>query len=285
MDVTARTWTGYQWRVAIIALMCLGFGGWSLYDGLVGYPAKNVIADAWADLPSERLDQWWHEIARKEGWPLDPREMIKAYRDLDDRGRATQWPDLAAKNGWLADPEPLIAEWKDGEDAFRHEHWREEAMAHDWPEDPADVPHHKSPLDIITQFIMLAITAPIGLVFAFAFVRSSGRWIQCTDSQIITSQGKRVPIDTISRLNKQRWHKGIAVVHYTSGNDERRLVLDDWKFDRDAIDQIVEHLEQQLDPDKIDQPADAEVAAPSDDAPPDEAEAEAEATADKSSAG
>jgi len=246
MDVTARSWTGYQWRVTIIAMMCLGFGGWSLYDGVVGYPAQNKIADAWEQLPGENMSDWWHEIARNQGWPLDPREMIDRYVSLDEQRRVKEWPELAAEHGWPSRPEEAINSWSEAGDVYRQENWKVMALANGWPEDPADIPHHKTPLDIMTQFIMLAITAPIGLVFAFAFLRSFGRWIQCTDSQIITSKGQRVPFQAIKRLNQHRAHKGIVIVHFDHGGGERRLVLDDWKFQREAIGQIVAYLKEKL---------------------------------------
>ena len=260
MDVTARMWTGYQWRVFLITAMCLGFAGWCLYDATVGYPSKNQIATAWEDFPGEYLAKWWEPVASENAWPKDPREMIEVFRDLNEYEKATEWPKKAAANDWPEDPTALIEAYKNGGSSYRDDHWRELAQQKGWPEDRADVPHPKTALDIITQFIMLGIAAPPGLFFLYAFIRSIRCWIQCTDAQLVTSRGQRVPIDTITRLNKQRWHKGIAVVHFKSGNKQQRLVLDDWKYEQAAIGKMVEFLEQQLPADRIDQPKDTAMA-------------------------
>jgi len=198
MPAKANIWSGYRFRVGLIGLVCLGFGGCSVWDGFVKYPRLTTIFIAYSTMPEETRDQNWPAYARQEGWP----------------------------------------------------------------EDPDDVPRHiKTDWDIRTQYIMAAITLPIGLVFGFFLLRSYGRWVASDEDGLTTSWGHTVPFDQIARLDKKRWNKGIAVVHQTDG--QQKLVLDDWKFEREAMDQIVEEVESHLSPDQVDQPAVA-VADPSD---------------------
>jgi hypothetical protein len=52
----------------------------------------------------------------------------------------------------------------------------------------------------------------------------------------------------VTQLDKSKWdRKGIAVVHYDSGAaGPRRLVLDDFVYQRQPTDRIVEHIEGRI---------------------------------------
>ena len=188
MPTKATTWSGYRWRLALIAAICLGFATWSLYDGFVRYPSYNRMLEQYQGLPEETQDDDWPSIAAERGWPTNPLDL------------------------------------------------------------PAE---KKSVWDIRTQFIMTAITLPIGLIFAFAVIRTFNRWIALDEQGLNTSWGQCVPFEAITKLNKRRWHKGIAVVYHQDGPDEQKLVLDDWKYQRETMDSIVEQIEASLSPDQI----------------------------------
>ena len=64
-----------------------------------------------------------------------------------------------------------------------------------------------------------------------------------------------MPFDAITRLNKRRWEKGIAVVRYTDATGDGKLVLDDWKFEREPTDRIGDEVEKRLKVDQIELPA------------------------------
>jgi hypothetical protein len=180
--------SGYRWRLAIVALVCLLFAGWSAYDGLVKYPRINREAAAFAEYQEEHPENW-----------------------------QSTWPDHAKANNL---PEQ--------------------------PEQP------KSDFSIIAQFVQVAITLPIGLIFGYGYVSSAGRWLESDESGLTTSGGEKIPYEAISQLNKDRWKaKGIAVASYNAGEGEKRLVIDDWKFERDPTDEILKSIEQTLSPEQI----------------------------------
>lgn len=119
--------------------------------------------------------------------------------------------------------------------------WQEMAAAKGWP---TKNPEGKSGTDILTQKAIAGITGPIGLFFCVVFVTSRGRWVQADDQGLTTSAGKRSSYESITSLDKSRWQsKGIAVVHYSSDGQTGRIVLDDWKFEREPTKQILQIVE------------------------------------------
>lgn len=192
MAIRATIAPGYRWRLAIIAVMCLFWGAWSIYDGFVAYPAHNEKVAAFESL--------------KTSFP--------APDDWQPR-----WKAMAAEKGWS-------------------------------DEDPGKP---KSSTDIIAQYIMALITAPIGLIFGFNFLSTYTRWVECDENGLTASGGQKAPYVSITNLNTERWGtKGIAVVSYNAeDNLPRKLVLDDWKYDRDATTQIVHEVESRIAPEQL----------------------------------
>ncbi|MCA9141129.1 MAG: hypothetical protein KDB00_30370 [Planctomycetales bacterium] len=52
-----------------VFLGCTAFAGWCLYDGLVAYPNKLTIAEAYEGLPEDNRREAWKELAAEQGWP------------------------------------------------------------------------------------------------------------------------------------------------------------------------------------------------------------------------
>jgi len=88
-EIQATMSPGYRWRLAIISLVLLGFGGWCLYDGLVKYPAQNrhieQSAQALTRFQEEHSHNWqqlWTDHARAQGLLEDPKSETY-YNDWD----------------------------------------------------------------------------------------------------------------------------------------------------------------------------------------------------------
>ncbi len=140
------------------------------------------------------------------------------FLEYKDTGRRDEWPDYARSQGWsIKDPgKPK----KDGE--------------------------------IYLQYGMAAAVGPIGLLYLFGFFRSMNRWVDADENGLITSWGQQVPFEGIKSLDKNRWRsKGIAVVNYEDHGTGRRLMLDDWKFERPPTEALVRLVESHLDPEHI----------------------------------
>lgn len=73
MNVKAQSEEGFFRKFLYIALVCLAYSVWCLYDGLIAYPAKlvqsNVYHGELASLEGDQRDKAWLERTITEGWP------------------------------------------------------------------------------------------------------------------------------------------------------------------------------------------------------------------------
>jgi hypothetical protein len=106
--------------------------------------------------------------------------------------------------------------------------------------------------EIVTQYIMAAITGAVGLFLLSIPIRCRGRWIEIDDSGVRSSWGQSFEFDQVELINKRKWRdKGIAKVYYIDGNRRRLFVVDDFKFMRGPTDEILFVLEQRIDFERI----------------------------------
>lgn len=82
---------GYRWRLIIIAVVCLGYSGWCVYDGAYMLPEKQdkraVFEQFVADNgPDPAL---WAAEARRLGW------AIEEPKEIGENDILTQWLQLA----------------------------------------------------------------------------------------------------------------------------------------------------------------------------------------------
>ena len=68
-----------------VSLACTAFGGWCLYDGLIAYPKKLTIAEAYESLPEEGRSDAWKELAGEKGWPT--KTPSKTAKDIQAQHR------------------------------------------------------------------------------------------------------------------------------------------------------------------------------------------------------
>jgi len=134
----------------------------------------------------------------------------------------------------------------------RLDEWNDLARQRGWPTSTAGLGEPKSEADIIMQYVMAAMAGAVGLGLLIGVWRARGRWIEATDSGILSSWGQSLAFDQVLAIDKRKWRdKGIAKVRYQDGRRRRRFVLDDYKFEREATDQILYHLESNVGHDKI----------------------------------
>ena len=116
---------------------------------------------------------------------------------------------------------------------------------------PTDVPKKaKTDTDILTQWVMAAIVLPVGLFFGFKLLKENGRWVAMDEQGLTASGGHAVAWDGVTGLEDERWKtKGIAhVVYGGDGGTERRILLDDFKLEREATKAIYERTLAQVRP-------------------------------------
>jgi hypothetical protein len=106
--------------------------------------------------------------------------------------------------------------------------------------------------NIITQYVMAAITAAVGVVLLSIPFRRRGNWIELDDAGLRTSWGQSFHFHQIESINKRRWRdKGLARITYHDGDLKRKFVLDDMMFMRDPTDAILAEIEQKVGFEKI----------------------------------
>lgn len=146
------------------------------------------------------------------------RERALAYLKLVEEDRQTEWKEVAREQGW-----------------------------------PTRRPGKlRTSADIMFQYMMASVAGTVGLGFLVVVLRAHGRWIEATPSGIRTSWGQQCDFDRVLTLNKKRWReKGIAKITYQEGNRKRRLILDNYKYDRYVTNEILHDLESRIGEEKI----------------------------------
>ena len=143
---------------------------------------------------------------------IERREYFEAYKDSNPDW-ATTWPDEAARQGW-----------------------------------PIEEPRERSQGDIMTQWAMFVLTAPIGLYCLVLVVLWQGRFIAVDEEAIYSHGSRKATWDQITRIDVSRWtSKGIARVYYNAGAGEQLILLDDWKYERHPTTDIYKTLEANVD--------------------------------------
>jgi hypothetical protein len=182
-------------RMGILAAMLLGMGGYFFYDGKIGYPKKNEIAEkkVWFEKvyvasfdeakQAQRLEEWIAK-AKVEGLPTG------------ENGEPPKWATYAARNGWP-------------EEAKRY-----------------------SPEDIEQQFWWAGAMALGGLGVLIKLLLDRGKTFVGQADHMIMPNGATVRFADAFRVDKRKWDvKALAYVHYRENNIEKRAVVDDLKFD------------------------------------------------------
>lgn len=142
--------------------------------------------------------------------------------------------------------------------------WKAYAEEQGWAN---KVPGRKTSQDVFTQLLMALITVPLGLFFLFKLVKENGRWVAMDEQGLTASGGHTIPWESIKSLDETKWKtKGIAYLHYADANgSERKILLDDFKQEREPVKQIVTHVQGLLNPAPAEDAVAASIA-PADDA-------------------
>jgi hypothetical protein len=82
MPIRAKMSIRFQWRLALIAVFCLGVSLWFLYDGTVAWPKQRERGLVYQELEEEGRLEDWDDIAEERGWPLDDPGEPKAEVEI-----------------------------------------------------------------------------------------------------------------------------------------------------------------------------------------------------------
>ena len=169
-------------------------------------------------------------------------------------------------DGWVAYPkdreihrafQALKKEGLEGDALL--DRWKQIAGPKGWPDGTFGEPgKDRSNFDIQFNLIAGAALELIGIWFGVGAWLHARRWIALDGDNLTTSWGLTIPLEAILTLDKSRWaEKGTALVIADAERGGKCVVLDDWKYDRDATTKIVETIQRRLRPEQIvgDRPA------------------------------
>ena len=83
MPLTTRISPRYLWWLGLIAVFCLGFALWFLYDGTITYPRQRERVQEFQKLDKQGRSREWKEIATQRGWsPEYPEDEPKTQAEI-----------------------------------------------------------------------------------------------------------------------------------------------------------------------------------------------------------
>ena len=152
-------------------------------------------------------------------------EFAKGNADLDELDRETKWNEVAVTtHGWL------VKHFKD-----KKGHLQRRTTYH-----------------IRQQFAMATLTGLLGFIFLLKLIGHWRCWIEATEDELSSSEGRKIAFDQIGALDKKLWrNKGIAKVLYEQDGRKKKIVLDDCNYVRNTTHAILRHLEGNIDHAKI----------------------------------
>ena len=84
------------------------------------------------------------------------------------------------------------------------------------------------------------------------FFKNRGTWIEIDGTRLTSSAGQSVDFSEIQTFDKKKWvKKGLATIQYSDNGVEKTFVVDDLKYERKIVDQMVEEIEAAIPAEKI----------------------------------
>ncbi|MCC9601592.1 hypothetical protein LOC67_13625 [Stieleria sp. JC731] len=186
--IRAEVHTPFFRKFLFVFLGCIAFGAYCLYDGLVAYPKKLSMSEAYEALPEDGRQDAWKDLATEKGWP-------------------TRTPANSAEE-------------------MRHK--------------------------IGSQFMMAVLCGIFAIPALLKYMSGQGTWVEGDETIIRNSKGQVVPIEAISKIDKHKWaEKGIAKIHYEVDGKSKKFIMDDFKYDREKMGEIMLLAEANLDEDQV----------------------------------
>lgn len=133
------------------------------------------------------------------------------------------------------------------DDAERDARYKELAKENNWPAKRSGKTPEEIEQSIIWQYIFVVIGTGIGVPCLIWFLKNRGTWVETKKGGITSSWGQEVEFEQIRTFDKKKWEKkGIGVLTYETPDGEKKFVLDDLKYSRKEMDEIVRLVESRI---------------------------------------
>jgi len=134
----------------------------------------------------------------------------------------------------------------------REAEWNKIAESNGWA---TKVPHYTADElgeNINFSIALGAVCALIAVPCIFWFLKNRGTWLEIDGSRLSSSNGQSLDFSDIQSFDKKKWvKKGLATIHYSDNGTKKTFVVDDLKYDRTIVDQMVVEIEGAIPADKI----------------------------------
>lgn len=204
----------FRRRMIPLAAVLMFFGLYFLYDGFVGYPKANLLAD--------KKD--WFET-----------ELIPSYARAKSRDELQAWSAEARAKNWplKANGEPL--QWVT---------WAAQRNL-------SEATHRYTAAEIRQQYQLGCVLILASVIVIVVMLSNRGRTIHAEADHWITPAGRKILFSQVFKLDLRKWdQKGLAYAWYRENETGpvRKAVLDDFKFTQmqSILDRLLSQFKGEL---------------------------------------
>ncbi len=130
--------------------------------------------------------------------------------------------------------------------------WREMTQQNGWSDTVPGEKPDKQEEKIGTQYFYAVVCFLITVPCLLKWFLPRGSWVEGTDTGVRTSWGTEFDYDQIRRIDKHKWDtRGIAKIRYERDGATHTFTFDDYKYQRAAMNEILQRMEAGLSDDQI----------------------------------
>jgi hypothetical protein len=134
----------------------------------------------------------------------------------------------------------------------RESEWKQMAEPKGWDIKPPRYTAEELKHNIQFSIGLGGVCALIAVPCILWFLSTRGTWLEIDGTRLSSSSGQSLDFSDIQTLDKKKWvKKGLADIHYLDNGAEKCFVLDDLKYERAVVDQMIAEVEKSISPDKI----------------------------------
>jgi len=220
----------FLWRVMAVLAMFIVFTVLFLQDGIWGYREKNLQYYVHENFKNAGVE--FEKMQEQEGFSKQKwTDFSSAQKcEFPESKDATMPKDADLEMTW---PESLVNGYdvmtvKGGQNGAI-KLWEEYAAARKW--DASPIEHPMDAGKIREQFYAAGVTGVLICIALFILLRTIGRSISADNEALYTHDGRRIAYADMVRIDKRKWDtKGIALIYYNEGGQERKAKIDGMVF-------------------------------------------------------
>ena len=127
--------------------------------------------------------------------------------------------------------------------------WEKLCAERGWKTTPPE--HEYGPTKVREQYFFGGLTGLVGIFSLIYWLRQRTTVIRNDEEALFSPSGTRVPYSAITEVDARRWKsKGLATVRYTLDGGKGKFVLDDAKWDPDALEIVMRDIRERA-PEKV----------------------------------